>query len=120
MKSIFYLIFLFIFGCASKPVNSNSPIAVVNTAVPKVCEEEVASTDYTPSSSKDYLSKLKTGDEIYFQRDNKLCEDTYFDDGSNSPVCGVDISAVLTWEKDRKIIDTVVFLESGCDQPRSP
>lgn len=105
--------------CASPLIQKSPPESKFETLKTSVCESEsyVGNTDYKQRSEKEYLNKLKNGEEVYLQTVVERCEARFIEEGDLE--CGLQKTIKLIWEKNNKLIDSFSFLDSGCEEPNS-
>lgn len=106
-------------ACASPLGQKSPPEPKLESLKATVCESEVyvGNSDYKQRSDKEYINKLKNGEQVYLQTEVKRCEEV-FDEGADLE-CAIHKTIKLIWEKDEKPIDTFTFLDSGCEKPNS-
>jgi len=119
LKPIIIAFSFLCFGCGSAQLQSPSS-QKIETPKASVCDSEnyKDNPDYNPVSEKQFVNKIKDGEQVYLQKDVQKCETTFSEEDGLE--CGLQLSLKLVWELNKKIVDSISFVESGCEDPNSP
>lgn len=121
MKSVSGVILLFFsIGCATSPYHSVTSDPPASPPKTRICETETYTDnpEYKEYSVKEFVNTLQGAEVVYLQTDVRKCEEMFSEESGAE--CGLQRVDKLVWEKDKKVIDSFYFLESGCQEPHSP